>query len=77
MKGPWWEGYHNPRVDALVEEAQATTSEPSRQAIYREIYDLVTEDAPWIFLYRPIRYWGVSPRLPDWRPRADGLLIFS
>lgn len=77
LRGPWWEGYHNERVNALIQEAQATISDPERQAIYREIYSMVTEDAPWIFLYRPIRYYGVSLRLPDWEPRADGLLIFN
>jgi peptide/nickel transport system substrate-binding protein len=77
LQGPWWEGYRNERVDSLIEEAQATVSDPERQAIYREIYTLIRDDAPWIFLYRPTRYWGVSPAMEDWRPRADGLLIFS
>lgn len=77
LKGPWWEGYHNERVNALIQEAEATIPDPERQAIYREIYSLVTEDAPWIFLYRPLRYYGAGPRLQHWEPRADGLLIFN
>jgi ABC-type transport system substrate-binding protein len=75
LQGPWWEGYDNPEVNALIEEAEATFSDPERQALYREIYSIVREDAPWIFLYRPTRYWGVSSKLKDWEPRADGLLI--
>ena len=43
----------------------------------REIYSIVRDDAPWIFLYRPTRYWGVGPKMEGWSPRADGLLIFS
>jgi peptide/nickel transport system substrate-binding protein len=77
LRGPWWEGYENEEVDALIEEAQATVSTPERQAIYRRIYTLIRDDAPWIFLYNPTLYWGVSPTLGDWRPRADGLLVFS
>jgi len=77
LQGPWWEGYQNVEVDALIEEAQATVSDTERQAIYRRIYSIVTEDAPWIFLYNPTRYWGAGPTMPDWQPRADGLLIFS
>ena len=77
LEGPWWEGYHSDAVNTLIEEAEATISDPERQAIYREIYSIVRDDAPWIFLYRPIRYWGVSLQLPEWKPRADGLLIFS
>ncbi len=77
LQGPWWEGYANEEVDALIDEAQATFSDAARQAIYRRIYRMVRDDAPWIFLYRPTRYWGVAPTLEDWEPRADGLLIFS
>ena len=75
LRGPWWEGYTNAKVDALIEQAQATFSESERQSIYREIYGIIREDAPWIFLYSPIRYWGVGLDMTDWRPRADGLLI--
>ena len=77
LQGPWWEGYENEEVDSLIEEAQATISDPARQTIYRQIYSMVRDDAPWIFLYSPTRYWGVCPAMTDWKPRADGLLIFS
>jgi peptide/nickel transport system substrate-binding protein len=75
LKGPWWEGYENPEVDALIEEAQGTVDVAERQAIYRRIYRTVTEDAPWIFLYNPTLYWGVASGV-DWTPRVDGLLVF-
>ena len=77
LRGPWWEGYENREVDSLIGQAQATISDSERQAIYRQIYSIIRDDAPWIFLYRPTRYWGVSSTMPDWKPRADGLLIFS
>lgn len=77
LQGPWWEGYENEEVNSLIEEAQATLSDPERQAIYRQIYAIVRDDAPWIFLYNPTRYWGVGSTMKDWKPRADGLLIFS
>jgi peptide/nickel transport system substrate-binding protein len=76
LKGPWWEGYESAVVDSLIEEAQATIPDPERQAIYRQIYSIVRDDAPWIFLYSPTRYFGVSSTMTDWKPRADGLLIF-
>jgi peptide/nickel transport system substrate-binding protein len=76
-RGPWWEGYSNAEVDSLIEESQATIATDDRQAIYRRIYSIIRDDAPWIFLYRPTRYWGVGPAMGDWVPRADGLLVFS
>lgn len=76
LRGPWWEGYQNEDVDSLIEKAQATISDPDRQAIYRQIYTIIRDDAPWIFLYNPTLYWGVASTMKDWKPRADGLLIF-
>jgi peptide/nickel transport system substrate-binding protein len=77
LQGPWWEGYENEQVNSFIEEAQATVADTERQAIYRRIYTIVRDDAPWIFLYSPTRYWGVGPAMTDWKPRADGLLVFS
>jgi len=76
LKGPWWEGYENEEVNSLIEEAEGMVSDPERQAIYRQIYSIIRDDAPWIFLYRPTRYWGVGSNMEGWEPRADGLLIF-
>ncbi|MBN2409810.1 MAG: ABC transporter substrate-binding protein [Candidatus Aminicenantes bacterium] len=76
LRGPWWQGYENETVNALIKQAQATLPEGERQAIYRRVYSLVRDDAPWIFLYRPTHYWGVRPAMKGWQPPADGLLIF-
>ena len=75
LRGPWWEGYRNPQVDALIEQAQATVADAARQKLYREIYTIVRDDAPWVFLYRPTNYWGVRPTITGWTPRQDGLVL--
>ena len=46
-----------------------------RQRIYREIYAIVRNDAPWVFLYRPTNYWGARETVSGWTPRADGLIL--
>jgi ABC-type transport system substrate-binding protein len=63
-------------VNDLIGRAQATVSAEEREAFYRRIFALVRDDAPWIFLYEPVSFWAVGPSLKDWKPRADGLLIF-
>jgi peptide/nickel transport system substrate-binding protein len=75
LRGPWWEGYSNPQVDALIAKAQATVADGERQRIYREIYTIVRDEAPWVFLYRPTNYWGVRETVGGWSPRADGLVL--
>ena len=75
-RGPWWEGYANPEVDERIDRAQTIVSDSERQAIYREIYAIVRDDAPWIFLYDPTSYWGAGPAMIGWTPSADGLVRF-
>jgi peptide/nickel transport system substrate-binding protein len=76
-KGPWWEGYSNEEVDALIDEAERTLDESRRRRLYRRAYRLIRDDAPWIFLYSPVRFWGVGPRLEGWRPGIDGVIRFT
>ena len=75
LRGPWWEGYENPGVDRLTEEAAATVDQVDRRAIYERIYKMTSLDPPWVFLYRPLYFWGVSPRLKGWSPGVDGLTV--
>lgn len=76
-KGPWWQGYRNEEVDKLIEQAERTFDDAERRRIYRRIYTIIRNDAPWIFLYRPTRFFAVGPALKDWKARTDGLLLFD
>ncbi len=77
LRGPWWQGYENKEVNSLIKRAEATINDTERQKIYRQIFTIIRDDAPWIFLYRPTRYWGVGSTMKDWKLRTDGLLIFN
>lgn len=41
-------GYDNEEVNELLDEARATSDEEEREAIYREVHELIMADAPWI-----------------------------
>jgi len=77
QQGPWWQGYENKDVNDLINQAEATFDSTERQKIYRQVYTKIRDDAPWIFLYRPTRYWGVRSTMKNWTLRTDGLLIFD
>ncbi|MFC2166427.1 ABC transporter substrate-binding protein [Acidobacteriota bacterium] len=77
LKGPWWQGYENLEVNDLIKQAESTFNHTERQKIYWQIYTKIRDDAPWIFLYSPTRYLGVSSSIKDWTFRKDGLLIFD
>lgn len=42
--------YSNPQVDALLQKARLTTDTATRGALYRQVQQLVHDDAPWIFV---------------------------
>ncbi|MFT4605206.1 MAG: peptide/nickel transport system substrate-binding protein, partial [Rhodothermales bacterium] len=75
-RGPWWQGYTNPKLDALVDTARATPDVRARGELYRQAFHLLNADAPWIFLYSPARIFSVSGDLRGWRPSIDGFAIF-
>jgi len=76
VAGPWWQGYVNRDVDALIDRATATVDDTERQAIYRRAYQTIRDDAPWIFLYTPLLIDGAGPRLSGWQPASNGLARF-
>ena len=50
-------GYSNPDFDALVDEARTTTDTEARKALYRQIREIVAQDAPLVFAhYETINY---------------------
>lgn len=74
VAGPWWQGYANPEVDALLNRAETTVDEFLRQTFYRRAYRLIRDDAPWIFLHNPTLIWAAGPRTHGWQPGIDGLI---
>ncbi len=62
--------YDNPEVNELLAEANALTDDEARNALYREIHEIIVADAPWIvsaystitFLQKPyVEGLSVSP----------------
>ncbi len=42
--------YSNPEVDALLEAARVATDPEERARLYKEMQEIVQEDAPWVFV---------------------------
>jgi len=54
--GPNRVNYANPTFDKLYEQASMLQDSPARTALYRRMADIVSEDAPWIFMHYPVDY---------------------
>jgi oligopeptide transport system substrate-binding protein len=59
--------YASSRVDSLLDEAAALSDPDGRWALYERAERIVTEDAPWIFLWFPVRHQVVSSRIEGYR----------
>lgn len=75
VAGPWWQGYANPQVNQLLDQASATPNDAARQTIYRQAYRVLHDDAPWLFLYQPTNYWGVGD--VNVSANSEGVLNFG
>lgn len=42
--------YSNPEVDSLLEQARSSTDQEERARLYKEMQEIVHEDAPWAFI---------------------------
>ena len=42
--------YSNPEVDRLLEAARVSTDQNERAALYKEMQEIVQDDAPWVFV---------------------------
>jgi peptide/nickel transport system substrate-binding protein len=47
--------YSNPKVDDLLDKARVEVDRQKRRELYREVQKIILEDAPWVFLYSPMR----------------------
>jgi peptide/nickel transport system substrate-binding protein len=55
--------YSNARVDALLEQARASTDAPARAALYQQTQRLIVEDAPAVFLFHKVRASAYNTRV--------------
>ena len=55
-------GYSNKKVDELFEKGGKTLDVEERKAIYKELYQEINEDLPYIFMYQRRDMWGNNAR---------------
>jgi peptide/nickel transport system substrate-binding protein len=64
-------GFSSPEVDQLLDAAETELDQEKRASMYKRAQAIVTDQAPWIFLWLPQDIYGVSKRIAGWQPQAD------
>ena len=56
--------YSNPEVDRLIDQGRVENNRQKRIAIFQRVYQLITEDHPYLFLYNEkFQYYAVSNKV--------------
>ncbi|XEC95875.1 ABC transporter substrate-binding protein [Paenibacillus tarimensis] len=50
--GSNWDGYSNPELDKLIEQAQAELDQEKRKQLLSQVYQILNEDVPNIYMYQ-------------------------
>ncbi|MEH6645412.1 ABC transporter substrate-binding protein [Sulfitobacter sp.] len=74
VAGSWWQGYANPKIEALIDEGRSTTNRAVRAEVWRTAYALLQDDPAWLTLYNPLRVIGLAGNHPDFEMPADGVI---
>ncbi|MDF1792633.1 MAG: ABC transporter substrate-binding protein [Thalassobaculaceae bacterium] len=74
VAGSWWQGYHDPGIEALLDAARRTTDTAARARIYARAYHALERNPAWLTLYHH-RLGIALSAAPDVSPmRDDGVL---
>lgn len=67
---------HNAELDALIEAGAQEMDLEARAQIYRDASALMREEAPIIFMFGGVDFYGTSNRISNFTARGDGRFFF-
>ena len=59
------QGYSNPQADALIEQAVSETNFAKRNALYKQVHNLMHDDAMQIYTVHPTGLWAMRSRVKN------------
>ncbi len=77
-KGGFNSGYYsNPEVDKLLEAARSSTDQAERARLYKEMQEIVYEDAPWAFIANWKQNAATSDRVEGFNLQPSFFLLLD
>ncbi len=64
--------YHNPTVDQLLDEAETIANPQRRKDVYVQAHKMISDDAPFMFLFHPQNYVARQPEVKGLRAGSGG-----
>ena len=66
--------YENPKVDNLIEKGNNTVNRDELGKIYKNIFKIITDDLPYLFLYIPDSISAVNKNIKNIEPSFIGIM---
>ena len=66
-------GYHNPKIDKMIEESQSIIDRDKLSLLWREMFKIITDDNPYLFLYIPNSITAVNRDIKNIQPSMSGI----
>jgi peptide/nickel transport system substrate-binding protein len=66
--------WYNEEFERVLGRAEGIFDQTLRLDLLRQAQTIAYNEAPWIWLWRPYLFYGLSNDLNWWQPRADGLV---
>jgi peptide/nickel transport system substrate-binding protein len=67
-------GFHDSKVDQLLDDARATGDMAARRADYQQVWEIVQKEEPIVYLWTTRNIAGMSTRVMGYRSLPDGLV---
>lgn len=74
FEGSWWQGYANTGVEKLLDQAQATIDDTHREDLFRQCYQQLKKDPPWLYLYNYKNITCMASDLSGWTPPVHNII---
>ncbi len=66
-------GYHNKKMDKLIEKSQSIIDKEKLGKMWREMFTIITHDNPYLFLYIPNSITAVNKKIKHIQPALGGI----
>ena len=66
-------GYNNPTMNAMIEESQSIVDRKKLGKIWREMFQIISDDNPYLFLYIPNSITAVNKNIKNIEPSLSGI----
>jgi len=66
-------GYNNPAIDKMIEASQEIIDKEKLDALFREMFEIIVNDNPYLFLYIPNSITAVSKNIKNIQPSPSGI----